>query len=294
MSAWWVIINPAAGRGTNLSDSVASALSPRGIDHEIRVSAAPEDVPAIVAEGRDNGYDSFVSVGGDGTANLVVNGLLELDWRSPPTLGILPAGSGSDFIRTFAIPDRLDSAAVHLIDESRYPIDVGQLDGSFGRRYFLNAVNTGIGARTVVEADHLPSSLGSRRYLAGFWSALAKTKPADVRVDCEGTVITEKAWNVVVANGQFFGGGMNVAPLAETDDGEFDVQVFAGPRREAPLVIRRVVRGTHLTHSGVRRTTARSVDVQVPGTWLVEADGEILGTGSFKAEALQGRLLFKI
>ena len=108
MSAWWVIVNPAAGRGTNLSESVASVLVARGVDHEIRISDGPKDVPAIVAEGRDNGYDSFVSVGGDGTANLVVNGLAELDWSSPPTLGILPAGSGSDFIRTFAIPDRLN------------------------------------------------------------------------------------------------------------------------------------------------------------------------------------------
>jgi len=71
VSAWWVIVNPAAGRGTNLSERVESALATRGIDHEIRVSAAPEAVPAIVGEGRDAGYDSFVSVGGDGTANLV-------------------------------------------------------------------------------------------------------------------------------------------------------------------------------------------------------------------------------
>ncbi len=294
MSAWWVIVNPAAGRGTNLSERVESALATRGIDHEIRVSAAPEAVPAIVGEGRDAGYDSFVSVGGDGTANLVLNGLAELDWGSPPTLGILPAGSGSDFIRTFAISDQLESAADHLIDESRYPVDIGLLDGSFGSRYFLNAVNTGIGARTVVEANRLPSRLGSRRYIAGFWSALAKTKPAEVRVDCDGTAIAEKAWNVVVANGQFFGGGMNVAPLAEAGDGVFDVQVFAGPRSEAPLVIRRVVRGTHLTHPGVRRTSGRSVVVDVPDAWLVEADGEILGTGAFTVEALHDRLLFKI
>ena len=294
MRAWWVIVNPAAGRDEDLSEQVMAALTVRGIDHEIRVSASPEAVPVLVAEGREKGYEAFASVGGDGTANLIVNGLLGLDWISPPTLAILPAGSGSDFIRTFAIPHRLESAADHLIDDSRYPVDVGLLTGSFGRRYFLNAANAGIAARTVVEASRLPSRLGSRRYIAGFWSALAKTAPDDVEVECDGETIAAKAWNVVVANGQFFGGGMNVAPRAATGDGLFDVQVFAGPRREAPLVIRRVVKGTHLAHPAVRRTTGARVVAAVPETWLVEADGEILGTGSFTAQVVSDRLFFKI
>jgi len=294
MSAWWVIVNPAAGRNSDLSQEVSAALTARGIDHEIRVSASPEAVATIVTEGRDKGYESFASVGGDGTANLVVNGLLEHDWASPPTLGILPAGSGSDFIRTFDIPERLEPAADRLIGDSRYPVDVGLLAGTFGSRHFLNVVNTGIGARTVSEANRLPSLLGARRYIVAFWAALAKTDPGQVSVDCDGTTITDLAWNVVLANGQYMGGGMNVAPRAATGDGEFDVQVFSGPRREAPLVIRRVVMGTHLSHSAVKRTTARSMVIEVPDTWLVEADGEILGTGSFTAEVLEGRLLFKV
>lgn len=294
MSAWWVIVNPSAGWETNLVERTTKTLATRGIDHEIRVSASPQAVTKIVAEGRDSGYDAFASVGGDGTANLVVNALLELDWASPPTLGILPAGSGSDFIRSFAIPDRLELAADHLLDDSRCPVDVGLLHGSFGVRYFLNAVNAGIGARTVVEANRLPLRLGSRRYLAGFWSALAKTTPGAVHVDCDGIPIAIEAWNVVVANGRFFGGGMNVAPHATTGDGRFDVQVFAGPRREAPLIIRRVVKGTHLTHPAVRRVIGRSVVIDVPEAWLVEADGEILGTGSFTVEVVQDRLFFKI
>lgn len=294
MSAWWVIVNPSAGRETNLTERVMAALTVRGIRHEIRVSPSPEAVTAIVAEGRSEGYTAFASVGGDGTANLVVNGLFEDEWPTPPTLGILPAGSGSDFIRTFAIPGRLESAADHLIDDSRYPVDVGLLKASFGDRYFLNAVNAGLGARTVVEAARLPSRLGSRRYIAGFWPALAKTSPTEVHIDCGETTLSAIAWNVVIANGQFFGGGMNVAPGASAGDGEFDVQVFAGPRRQAPFVIRRVVKGTHLTHPGVRRTTARSVAADIPETWLVEADGEILGHGSFTVELVQDRLFFKI
>ncbi|MCP3859379.1 MAG: hypothetical protein GY704_06980, partial [Phycisphaeraceae bacterium] len=207
-----MIVNPSAGRGRDLTRQVESALDVRAIDHEVRTSENAEAVGAIVAEGRELGYEAFLSVGGDGTANLVLNQLLKAEWRQPPTLGILPAGSGSDFVRTFAIPNELEAAADHLFDEECYPVDVGCLSGLFGRRYFLNAANAGIGARTVVEAERLPVWMGSRRYLAGFWSALARTAPDEIRVDCDKRMIATVGWNVVIANGQFFGGGMNVAP----------------------------------------------------------------------------------
>ena len=84
------------------------------------------------------------------------------------------------------------------------------------------------------------------------------------------------------------------APRAATGDGLFDVQVFSGPRRIAPGVLRRVIRGTHLTHTAVRRTTGRSIDVKTPDGWLVEADGEIVGRGPFAVEVVEGRLNFKI
>ena len=294
MSRWWVIVNPAAGRGRDLTRQVESALDVRAIDYEVRTSETAEAVGGIVAEGRDLGYEEFLAVGGDGTANLVLNQLLTDGWPQPPTLGILPAGSGSDFVRTFAIPNELGAAADHLLSEDRYPVDVGRLSGLFGRRYFLNAANAGIGARTVVEAERFPDWMGPRRYLAGFWSALAQTAPDRIHVECDARTITTIGWNVVIANGQFFGGGMNVAPRAAAGDGLFDVQVFSGPRRLAPVVIRRVVRGTHLTHPAVRRTTGRLVDVEIPHGWLIEADGEIVGSGPFSAEVLEGLLNFKI
>ena len=294
MSRWWVIVNPAAGRGRGLTPRVESALDARAVDYEIRTSESAAALGGIVQEGRDQGYDAFLAVGGDGTAHLVLNQLLAVEWAEPPTLAVLPAGSGSDFARTFAIPNELEAAADHLLDEDRYPVDVGLLSGAFGRRYFLNAANAGIAARTVVEAGRFPDWMGPRRYLLGFWSALARTAPDEVRVDCDARTITTVGWNVVIANGQFFGGGMNVAPRAAAGDGLFDVQVFSGPRTVAPVVIRRVVRGTHLTHTAVRRTTGRRVVVEIPHGWLVEADGEIVGSGPFSAEVLGGLLYFKI
>jgi len=294
VTRWWVIVNPVAGREGDLTGRVERALDARHIEHVATTSPSADAIGAIVAAGWGRGYDAFVSVGGDGTANLVVNGLQELSWNSPPTLGILPAGSGSDYIRTFGISDDLEAAADHLIDDATTPVDIGLIEGKFGRRYFLNAANTGIAAQTVIEAQRVPSQLGSRRYIIGFWAALAKMKPGDTRIECDGQVIEEKSMNVVVANGRYFGGGMNIAPGASPGDGLFDVQVISGPRRNAPVVIRKIIHGRHLTHRAVHRVEGNSVSVQIPESWIVEADGEILGTGPFTARTIEGRLLFKV
>ena len=80
MSRWWVIVNPSAGRGRDLTLRTTSALNARSVDYEARTSESAESIGGIVQEGRDLGYEAFISVGGDGTANLVLNQLLEHEW----------------------------------------------------------------------------------------------------------------------------------------------------------------------------------------------------------------------
>ncbi len=294
MSRWWVVVNPAAGRGSDLGDRTAAALAARGVDHELRVSPSPGAVAGLVAEGIDQGFTRFASVGGDGMANLVVNGLMAAPWAKPPTLAILPAGSGSDFIRTFALPRRLEDATAHLVDDALYPADVGLITGGFGPRYFLNAANAGIAARAVQIADALPDRLGRARYPAAFWMALGTLRPAPVGVEIDRRRLEGDLMNVVVANGQFFGGGFNVAPRATVQDGAFDVQLFAGPRRQAPVVMPRVLRGTHLNHRSVRRTKGSDIVIECPEAWPIEADGELLGAGPVTVAVLPRAIQFKV
>ena len=291
---WWVVVNPAAGRRKDLAARTERALGDRGVEHELVVSATPEAVGDVVREGVDRGFSDFAAVGGDGMANLVVNGLMAHTWPSPPTLAILPAGSGSDFIRTFALPRNLEGATMHLLDEERYPTDIGLIEGSFGSRYFLNAANAGIAARSAGMANRLPVGFGAVRYTIGFWMALWGFPAAAASVDVDGRVLEGELMNVVIANGQFFGGGMNVAPRATVQDGVFDVQLFGGPRRLAPALMPRVMRGTHLTHRAVRRTKGSITVVDCPETWPIEADGEVLGSGPITVRVVPQAIFFKI
>ena len=291
---WWVIANPWAGRKGEIERRTRRALDARGIDYELRVSSSADNVRELVTEGRRRGATRFVSVGGDGTAHLVLNGLLADPWDAPPALAVLPTGSGSDFIRTFGLPKRLEKAADHLLGDEVYRCDVGLLEGEFGTRFFLNVADVGVAGASVRVTQWLPRFVGRLRYGIAFWLTLARFPAREILLEAGGRSYRGPAINVVAANGQFFGGGMNIAPRASLMDGRFDLQVFKGPRRYAFTVMPKVVRGTHLHHTGVRRFESASFTLSCPEDWPVEADGELLGTGSISGTMIPGAIDFKI
>lgn len=292
--AWWVIANPYSGKRGEVTARARAALESESIEFELRESRDAAHVADLVSEGLASGATQFAGVGGDGTAHLIVNSLMAARPSEPPTLAILPAGSGSDFIRTFALPRTIEGAVAHLATDAVYPTDVGKLSGSFGERYFLNAANVGVAAASVGATNRLPRRLGSVRYSVGFWVTLARFPTRQVRVTAGKRSYEGPAINVVAANGQYFGGGMNVAPNATVMDGKFDLQVFHGPRRLAFSVMPRVIRGTHVRHKAVSRFVAETFEIECEREWPVEADGELLGNGAVKGEIMPGALRFKI
>lgn len=295
MSAgWWVIANPYSGKRGEVAARARAALNSRSIEFELHESQNATHVAKLVRKGLAAGATRFAGVGGDGTAHLIVNALMAAAPDVTPTLAILPAGSGSDFIRTFALPRTIEGAVAHLATDSVYPCDVGKLSGPFGERYFLNAANIGVAAASVGATNRLPRRLGSVRYTIGFWLTLARFPTRNVRVTAGGRTYEGPAINVVAANGQYFGGGMNVAPNATVMDGKFDLQVFHGPRRLAFSVMPRVIRGTHVRHKAVSRFVAETFQFECERQWPIEADGELLGNGAVKGEIVPGALRFKI
>ena len=292
---WWVIANPRAGRGRHSPERVAALLAGMGIDASVHASRDGEHVAELVAEGIGLGHDRFVAVGGDGTVNLVVNALLKHDWPADkPVLGILPAGSGCDFVRTFGISQKLEEAAKHLEGDETYLVDVARVSGSWGDRHFLNVATIGLGADVVRLADRLPARLGSARYKLAIWPTLVRFPRTTIELETDKRGYTGPAMMVVLANAQFFGGGMNVAPKAMLVDGRLDVQIFSGPKRLAVTLQRRITRGTHLSHPAVRRLTASSFRLSPAAPWPVEVDGEYLGVGPVHGEVIPGALRIKI
>lgn len=294
--SWLCLVNPGSGGGRerDLAGRVRAVLERHAIAADVEVTSSAEHLRALVTAGADAGRRDFIAVGGDGTVNLVADAVLHAAPSEPPRIGVLPAGSGCDLIRTFGIPQDLEDAAPHLTGDTDYLIDVGFLEGSFGKRYFVNVAEAGLGAAVVAAAERYPARLGAARYKLAVWPTLVRFPPADIVLTTERRRYEGPAIMVVLANAQFFGGGMNVAPKATLVDGVLDCQIISGPKRLAVTLQPRIQRGTHLTHKAVKRMRTGSFRLEVRDDWPVEVDGEYLGTGSLSGGVVPGALRIKI
>ncbi|HLU31025.1 MAG TPA: YegS/Rv2252/BmrU family lipid kinase [Acidimicrobiia bacterium] len=289
---WLVAINPTAGRRAMTQARVAAALAESGIDAQIEVLPEAAAMSGLVAG--LGASDHLAVVGGDGTVNLAVNALIETGRRDLPVLGVLPAGSGCDLLRTFGIPQDVEGAARHLAGGTTYLSDVGELTGSFGTRRFINIAQAGVGAAAAETASRLPRRLGSNRYLTGFGLRLARFPGGEVELITERRSHRGRALAVIMANAQFFAGGWNIAPKAMMVDGEFDLQVIDATKLTAPTLVPRFFKGLHLGLPGVRRFAAPWFRLETQHPWPVEVDGDPIGNTPIEGRVLPAAIRLKI
>lgn len=290
--SWVALVNPAAGRRTVDPDRIRHVLRRSEVTAEVLVIDGRSDMRSAVTEVASSGRDLIV-VGGDGTVGLAVDALLSAGPIRMPRLGVLPAGTGCDLLRTFGIPQDLEVAAERLRGDGTYRIDVGRLSGTWGDRHFVNVAQAGVGAAAAETAPRLPRRLGPVRYQLAFAARLPRFPVAGVSLGGSKT-LESRALAVIVANAQFFAGGWNIAPKALLVDGAFDVQVISARRRQAPGMVPKLMAGTHLALPEVWRRSMEHVVVETDVPWPVEADGDHLGMTPFEARVSVGAVELKV
>jgi diacylglycerol kinase (ATP) len=298
-----LIGNPHAGsdRGQVLRD-VSAALHGRGLDHDVAETTAAGEATRIAREAVTSGRRFVVAVGGDGTVHEVVNGLVDVATgrahAEDTVLGVVPGGSGGDLARTFGFDRRPERAALHLLGDTVNAFDVGRvhLTGRDGRPrsvLFANIAEAGYGGTVTALAARLPRRVGQARYGIATVAAIARFRLVETTVALDNHERTEPISNVVVANGQFFGGGMNVAPRALPWDGRFNVQSWTGRPIDVIRAGPALRKGTHTTRDDVREWNSTTVRIEGPPL-VVEADGEVLGTTPATFDLLPGVLRIKL
>jgi len=282
-----VVVNSRAGRHTlQVADELDSLLISRGINANIHAATSSQDVIDTCAEATSHGQGYVIVVGGDGTVRDAVSGFFLTDDERPadelPVLGIVGSGTGSDFTRTFGLDRPVHTLIDHLVSTAVTTVDVGIItchtsDGTPARSHFLNVAQIGFGATVVATANRLSKRLGKQRYRTAIPFALTKFRHQPMRVTLDHTEITENLLNVVIANGQFYGAGLQVAPQAMPHDGVFDVQCWTVSPRDLPVAYQQLARGDHLGRDDVRQWRSSQVHVHGPRAIPVEADGDVLG-----------------
>lgn len=284
---WVAVVNRHAGTKSRDLTDLESAARVAGAVVDFRSTESADEVPDVVRSAVASGVKRFVAVGGDGTVHVLVNALMSVQTQSESpvaddrfAVAVVPSGSGSDLTRTFGHTADLAAAFARIATPELYAVDIGRItlgDGTV--RFFVNVADIGVAAAAVRTATRLPRWIGRTKYTVAFWLALSTSKVPQVDLRVDRHRFEGKAINIVVANGQFFGGGMNIAPRASMSDGTFDVQVFTGRKRQAFSVMPRVLTGSHLTHNAVRRFVGGSVIVSGPPDLELESDGELIGSG---------------
>ena len=298
-----LIVNPNAGRRrvSERLPEIERTLQAKGLQYRVFLTTGPGDATRAARAALLAGERFLVAVGGDGTIHEVVNGMLQDDKPVIPhsVLGVVAAGSGCDFVKTFGLPEDAVRACDYLDGSNQFPVDVGKLTyrDDHGRDavcYFPNVAEAGLGGAVVARAARLPRRFRRSRYFLGFWLTLPGFRPTEVRVQADRRSFEGKAHNVVVANCQFYGGGMKISPRSWPGDGYFDVLIMKGPKSDAFTLLPKVYRGEHLPHRNIAEFRAKHVTVEADAPLRIEADGETLGTTPATFEVIHEAISVKI
>ena len=294
-----IIANPRSGRGRVEAalPEIERILQDQGLAYRVVRTTHPGHATQAARDALRAGERYLVAAGGDGTVHEVANGMIE-DGRplaADAVLGVVAAGSGCDFVRSFGLPGDAVQAAHHLAGDRVRPIDVGSITCADGTtRYFVNIAEAGLGGAVVARAARLSPLLRGARYACGFWLTLPGFRPATVRLDADGQAFEWRAFNVVVANCRFYGGGMQISPKSQPDDGTLDVLVMTGPKSDAFTTIPKVYKGTHLPHRNIAELPVRRLRIEADPPFPVEADGETLGTTPASFGIIPGAIRLKL
>ena len=262
------------------------------------LSERPGQLGELARSAAEGGATLLVAVGGDGTVNEIVNGIAGL---RTVELAVIARGTGWDFVRTYGIPRRLDKAVAIARQGRTREVDVGRAvyrgsDGSEASAYFANIASVGMSGAIARRANVTSKALGGK--VAYLWATLAvffRWRSGELAVTVDGEKRSARMHDVVVANGRYFGGGMEICPDAAPDDGVFDVLLIGDlTKRDLLLTLPKTYRGTHLPHPKAEVLRGSSVSVEAPEPVPIELDGEQPGTTPVRFELVPRALRLRV
>ena len=314
-----VITNPAAGRGRtgrSLSQIIAAIRGAVG-DLDVAKTGRRGDATVLAAAAARDRRPLVIGLGGDGTLDEIVNGLLGAPPAKPagtggagagnpgrnaaslPALGIVGTGTGGDYGRSLGIPHDLGAYLAALAGGAERTVDVGwarfpDLDGSPVERYWINVLSAGVGGLVDRYTAATPAFIGGRlAYAQATLRAIVTCRRVKLQcsyVDANGERhgLPLDAHAVAICNGRTFGGGMNIAPMARLDDGLLDVVAFQTKTRWRLVGrFKTVYSGTHVLEPGVDHFTCRELELRPAsppagrrpraGLFPLDVDGDALG-----------------
>ena len=273
------IINPVAGQGSasRMHEFLERILRRRGISHDTHITEGPGEATVVA---RSASARVVVAVGGDGTINEVANGLVGTERH----LGVIPAGSGNDFIKSVGIPKNPGEALDRLLSGEPRAIDVATIRCSDGdrngnERYFVNGVGIGFDAAVAVRTKQIRYLTGVPLYLAAVFQVMGRYTSPEFSITTDHGEIAGRRLLIAIGNGSCAGGGFYLTPDAVVDDGQLDVCLIDDiPVRTILRLLPTVLWGGHKKAKEAKFLRSKHITVRSADKFYVHADGEIVGS----------------
>jgi diacylglycerol kinase (ATP) len=285
MARYKLIVNPTSGRGAGelAIPGIEKQMRELGLQFELVRTERPWHAVELAEQAVKDGFDVVVAVGGDGTANEVLNGLMQAKTAGTgkAAMGVLGVGRGNDLAFGFGIPHELESGCRNLAKDNRRMVDVGKVTGGLypRGRYFGNGVGIGFDAVVGFEALKMKRLKGFLSYIVAAMKTIFLYFHAPiVQIQTDGETSILPTLMVSVMNGRRMGGGFMMAPQAVPDDGLFDLCIASEVGKVKIFgLIPRFMKGTQAGHKAIK--TGRTAKISVTameGVLPAHSDGETL------------------
>lgn len=285
---WFVIINPVSGGkyAPKLWNKMLPHMETTGISFQVAFTEYIDHAGIIVKQAVDDGFQHFMIIGGDGTANDVINGIFNSTGQPENfVLAMIPAGTGNDWVRTIGeyknimeIPEKLQSGNTFLQDVGLVTF---QKDNATRTRYFINIAGLGFEgqvAKNLYEKNGLLKGT-KLQYQLAILQSLFVYKHTRLTLTVDGVTQSQTGLSIAAGICKYNGGGLKQLPNAIIDDGLLDMTVIGSMTKlQMVMNLPKLRNGSHVKLKSVNTFRGKTITINSEPPIYLDADGEFLGT----------------
>ena len=299
-NTWYVILNPTSGNGKSLKnlDKLKKLFLKYNLPVKIVKSEFANHEKILAQDAINTGFNKIISVGGDGTLHHIINGVMSQSKinYSKITIGVIPLGTGNDWVKTYNIPSNIELAIKIIKCEKYIYQDIGKIKiiGSNEYLYFNNIAGVGFDGYVVNKINNL-KQLGAMAYLIGGLMSFINFKQSNLSIQLDKNKIDSKIFMINIGLCKYSGGGLRLTDYDNHKKGFFDVTVIKNIKLTKVLLnIRKLFNGNLRKLKEVTISHNKVLLIEHKDTYIpyIQADGELIGKGNTKFSVVNNAIKF--